>query len=220
MGKVWLARCVPGGRLRRIWPRRYRLGRLAGGDGDEVWLLEVPLAPGDERLVRWLTRRLRKIERREGGLRLGMPLDLAELMAGVYPDVLAAARRLACREWVRQLAVQHDLCAGLVGLLGLDEAWQDELAAELLARGAELALCGGRAGGLAEKYWRQGLALPVLSARKLVEVCDTVLVLREGVAVRESARVVVWREPRVFVPGEFRDGNLFCAGEAQAFRGC
>lgn len=222
MRLVWLADYARAPRWwHRFWPRRRLVGRTAAGA--DVWLLELPFAPGDERVRRWAGRALRRIERRERGeFRLGMRLALAEVLAAEYPEVLAAGRKLACREFAARL-VPGLPDAAEVGVLGLAAPWQGDLVRQLMAAGVRVAVAGPCAAALAEECWRAGVALPVTSARKLLEVCDVVVLLpgREGelAAGRVGQRVIAWREPMVWVPGRFCGEfgfNMFPCGMAAA----
>lgn len=180
----------------------------------EVRLLEIPYAQGDKRAFAWLRKRLRRLERREianGGLRLGLPLDLAVRLSDDFPDVLAAGRRLACCETVRRLERQlGGLIGAEVGISGLDERWQCELVDKLCECGARVTVNGGFAERLAAEYWQRGVALPILSVRKMLEVCDRVIVMRDIGLGRQCAKVVVFAEPSVFVEGHF--AGRFCFG--------
>lgn len=205
---------------RRLLPRKHCVGVTAGGA--EVWLLEVPFTEADERGVLWLKRRLRRLEKSADGepLHLGLPLGLAEKMESAYPNVLAAGRALACREVARRLERQSGgLLGAEVGVLGLDEEWQAALVRELIARGARVAVSGGYARHLAAGYWREGVALPVLSERKLVESCDCVIVMRGYGRMRLGGKLVFFAEPQVFVEGRFVGKyafGMFPAGMAAA----
>lgn len=226
LGKVWLVDYGGERGWRRLWrrflPRRRQVGTLP--DGTAVWLLEAPWSQRDwgERATRWLTRRLQRLERAErqagGEFRLGLPLALAGELAAVYPEVLAAGRLLAARALVQKLP---SLKGREVGLLGLNEAWQGFLAGELLNAGARVALAGGFAERLAAEYWRQGVALPVLSARKLLQSCETVILLKDSGAAEKlrNERLVPFREQQVFVSGRFSGRfqfGMFPAGMAAA----
>ena len=237
MANIWLADHCNGreaGRLaafwRRLFPRRWQVGALPGGEA--VWLLEVPFAADEwnERAARWLARRLRRLAKRErrggGEFCLGLPLGLAERMAAEYPEVLAAGRLLSCRVLVEKLAARYGSLRGReVGLLGIGEAWQGFVAAELMRGGARVAASGTYAEQLAAEYWRQGVALPVLSARKLLQSCDTVILFRDllppGAEKLHNERLVPFVEPLVYVPGKFSGRfafGMFPAGMAAAFQ--
>lgn len=217
-------------RWRRFWPRRRCVGHLPCGD--EVWRLEVPYAAGDERVGRWLAKWLRRLEWRGGkclgvecnGVRFGLPLALAEQVGREYPQVLAAARRAVCEEFVRRVAGRPGGVQGQdVGVQGLNAAWQAEVADGLFGAGARVAVQGGYAGRLAAQYWRSGVALPVVSVRKMWEVCDVVVVMpgAGGVPPKCAARAVYFGEVPVFVAGEFQGEyafNMFPAGVAVALR--
>lgn len=228
MGKIWLAEWGEQSLWRRMWAKKRRIGETAVGD--EVWLLEVPFARENKRTGRWLAARLKRIERierrrqkRGEKWRLGLPCDLAEVVGDRYPQVLAAGRSLMCREFVRRLAKKHGGLVGReVGVLGLDENWQGELVRELLRCGAQVAVQGAYAERLAAELWRGGVALPVVSARKIAEVCEIMVVLpgRGMVQAAEFAgQREVFAEPPVFVAGRFVGEyafNMFPAGMAAA----
>ena len=202
---------------------------------EAVWLLELPWTRQEWRALagdkgrRWLLKNLRRLGKREGRLgedwRLGLPLLLAETVGAEYPQVLAAARRVACREWLRLVEQKLGLVAGQqVGILGLDAPWQEDLVADLLGRGCRVALYGELAGRTAENWWRQGVALPELSPRKMLSDCDAVLLLRPGIwqGGGDSGRLAVWREATVWVTGRFsgRYGfGMMAAGLAAAVNG-
>lgn len=229
MAKIWLAdftAAVPTGWRgiwRRLCPRRLRVGETAAGD--DVWLLEIPWAAAEfgklpgQKQKRWLQKRLVRLAAGET-LRLGLPLNLAEMLADVYPQELAAARSLAAKEFVRRLAKERGGLAGLaVGLPGLSEAWQGALVDELLAAGARPALQGVQAGAIAAAWWQRGVALPVISARRLLQTSDIVILLKPGLlpGAKANPRLAAFREPQVYVPGKFGGKyafNMFPAGLA------
>lgn len=234
MAKIWLAdyAAEPGFWcfLRRRFPLCRQIGELS--DGTEVWLLEVPWGRDNAppKIRKWLLRRLRRLqqaERRAGGdFRLGLPLNLAEKLAADYPEVLAAARLLSAQVLVQKAAVRQGGFAGReVGLLGVSEEWQAALVEELLQAGARVAVCGVYADRLAAAYWRRGVALPVLSARKLLQSCQTVILLRGAAALPAAGlregRLIAFCEQQVFVEGKFSGRfafGMFAAGMAAALR--
>lgn len=222
---VWLADFAVSGRQRwwhRLWPKRYKLGVLA--DGREVWLLEIPWEAGDKAAAGWLKRRLGRLQKQNGeAFKLGMPIEMAALVADKYPAVLRDGRRLCCCELVRRLIKQRGSVQGCeVGLLGLNEEWQADMVAELLAAGVRVAVNGAYADRLAAAYWRQGVALPVVSGRKLLKSCDIVYLLQGGADVVPPGlrgRVVPFAEPKVYVAGHFGGQyryGMFAAGLAAA----
>lgn len=229
MVKVWLADYAEVKWWRRFWPERCVVGQTAAGD--EVWLLKVPFAPEDEQVVRWLARcvgRLLQREKKHGVVaRLGLPLVLAELLAAEQPEVLAAGRRLACREFAARL-VSKLPDEMEVGVWGVCEAWQGELVRQLLAAGVRVAVAGPLAARLAAECWRGGVALPVISGRKLLEVCDVVVAMpgaenRQLPNERVGQRVVAFGEGMVWVPGRFGGEfafNMFPCGMAAALKHC
>ena len=232
MAEIWLAdfAAAPPRGWRAVWrrwrPRRLHIGETAAGES--VRLLELPWAEAEFALLaakkrrRWLLRHIKSLRRPREELRLGLPLALAELLAAAYPAELAAARRLAVGEFVRRLAGERGGPAGLaVGVLALDEAWQEEFAAALLAAGARPALQGALAADIAAKWWAKGVALPVLSARRLLQSSDIVLLPRAGLLPGEARppRLAAFSEPLVYVPGRFGGKyafNMFPAGLAAA----
>ena len=233
MTRIWLADFAAAppagwrGLWRRIFPRRRQLGETAAGD--DVWLLEIPWAAESfaslplQRQRHWLVKYLTKLATSGVAgekLRLGLPLALAETLADVYPRELAAAQNLADKEFVRRLAKERGGLNGLaVGLPGLSEAWQSALVDELLAAGARPALQGAQAGAIAAAWWQKGVALPVISARRLLQTSDIVILLKRGLlsVTSSNPRLAVFREPMVYVPGKFSSKyafNMFPAGLA------
>lgn len=218
---------------RRRFPRRMKVGENERQEA--VWLLELPWTRQEWAVLpeakgrKWLLKNLRRLGKAEGRLgedwRLGLPLLLAETVGAEYPQVLAAARRVACREWLRQTEQKLGLIPGRqVGILGLDAAWQEDLVTDLLGRGCRVALYGEWAKRAAEKWWRQGVALPELSARRMLSDCEAVLLLRTEIwqGGEDKGRLAVWREPLVWVPGRFGGRYSFgmmAAGNAAAASG-
>lgn len=238
LAKVWLMdfaaeSCVWYKRWwRRLFPRRIKVGKNERREA--VWQLELPWTRQEWPAVpeakgrKWLLKNLRRLGKAEGRLgedwRLGLPLMLAETVGTEYPQVLAAARRTACREWLRQTEEKLGPAGRQVGILGLDTPWQEDLVADLLGRGCRVALHGDWAKQAAEKWWRQGVALPELSARRMLSDCEVVLLLRPEIwhGGESNGRLAVWREPLVWVPGRFTGRYSFgmmAAGLAAAARG-